>query len=201
MRINEILSESRSAPLYKGATLDQAEQILASNAMLGTGWLGNEPIKSPDGRPAKKDETWAWRRRGLERYMDRSPDIPLYPWSTDDEVEQFHKVMEPYRKQRAKKFPNKRYPSMRGAVSLTRDKNIARGWAFGRGVIFVLNQELLWRDLGKRIHPYHDWGSDEAEESVFGGIPNIKKYITRIELVGSGFDPEKYPNLAQYIQQ
>jgi len=36
---------------------------------------------------------------------------------------------------------------------------------------------------------------------VFGGIPNIKKYITRIELVGSGFDPEKYPNLAQYIQQ
>lgn len=93
-------------------------------------------------------------------------------------------------------------------VSLTRDINVAKRFANDRktmgvdsaGVVFVLDQEQLKRDFGKRLRPYDDtstvWyrqqagisGNDslrptdrtEIEEVIYGDIPNANKYIKRI---------------------
>jgi hypothetical protein len=202
-RMEETLNESKSADLYKGAAFDKAESILASNMMGGAGGIGNRPQPELSNNP---QDTWAWRRRGAERYLRPSTNINLDLDSSEEEYAQWKKD----RQRAEKRFPEKRYPSGDASVSLTRDKRIAHNFiGTDGGVIFTLNQELLARDLGKRLHPYSDihgtsmqrHRGNESEESVYGGIPNIKKYIKHIEVVGNGFDPAKYPNLSQYVQQ
>jgi hypothetical protein len=197
MKANEIIAEARTADLYKGESFDSAEKILASNKMIGSGWLGNLP--DPD---SVSSDTWALRRRGAERYQQPASKIDLNPDTSEQDYEQWKRDVEKSKK----RFPEKRFPSPYGSVSLTRDKNIAYNFLVNHsGVIFVLDQALLYRDLGKRIHPFQDIAAGltrqrgpEAEESVHGGIPDVKKYIKRIEFVGSEFDPEKYPNLAKW---
>lgn len=93
-------------------------------------------------------------------------------------------------------------------VSLTRNLNIARKFAkdkqYVRGdhaaVIFVIDQDRLKQDLGKRVRPYDDTSTDwfrkqaditstrslrptyraELEEVVYGDIDNASRYIKHI---------------------
>jgi len=83
-------------------------------------------------------------------------------------------------------------------VSLSRDVQVAINFARASAsdnnslpVVFILDQALLSRDLGKRMRPYDDidsmdkvskrsQGTSEREEAVFGSIQNINKYIKRI---------------------
>lgn len=99
-----------------------------------------------------------------------------------------------------------KFKSFTKTVSLTRNHTVAT--AFSRAsasdgrtlpVIFVLDYALLHRDLGNRIQPYDDLdsldkmynggqsklssrgkGNNEYEEAVFGGIPNVDKYTSKI---------------------
>ena len=74
------------------------------------------------------------------------------------------------------------------ASSLTRNFNVAKGYVQNHdsGAIIVLDQELLARDLGKRLRPVDIHGFDDYnrrskdEELVYGGIRNVKKYIKNI---------------------
>jgi hypothetical protein len=106
------------------------------------------------------------------------------------------------------------------SVSLTRSFDVARKFAWDKmynwrditGVIFVLDQDLLKRDFGKRLRPYDDtdtewfaqqlrrydnekgpasWRSlnkNEIEEIVYGDIPNASKYIKQIVVFPPGGD-------------
>ncbi len=97
-------------------------------------------------------------------------------------------------------------------VSLTRSYQVATSFAWDKmykwddatGVVFVLDQDLLKRDFGKRLRPYDDtdteWfaqnlqrydnvkgpvsyrslNKNEIEEVIHGDIPNASKYIKRI---------------------
>lgn len=85
-------------------------------------------------------------------------------------------------------------------VSFSRSLSSARSFASGAasklgmsGVIFVIDQGLLSRDVGKRLMPYNDIHSGHAlkpgegrnvtteyEEAVVGDINNINKYIKKI---------------------
>ena len=59
-----------------------------------------------------------------------------------------------------------------------------------RGVIFVIDQGLLYRDIGRRIASYDDLYYDDSyrgitktsefEEAVFGPVKNANKYIKEI---------------------
>lgn len=104
-------------------------------------------------------------------------------------------------------------------VSLSRSMSAARSFASGSsrktgimGVIFVINQELLARDIGKRMTPYNDlYSSDpihgnkrntstEYEEAVMGDINHINKYIKRIIVLVDParkdlVDPQQFPRL------
>jgi len=98
-------------------------------------------------------------------------------------------------------------------VSFTRDPAITAKFMHGDfgtdvGVVFVIDQGLLSRDLGKRLQPYSDvdtevyraqaerWGNEpkadtssrsrgttESEEVVFGNLTNANKYIKKIILI------------------
>jgi len=222
MRATEFIVENSRADLYKGATLDNAEQILATNQMRGSRLIGNKPL--PKDNPARNaQDTWAWNRRGAERYHQVSndptdaeyQDLINRAFDLSPEEEQRLDDLTAQRSQRdqqIKQSPNyKKTGHISGVVSLTRDKTVTHKFlgADGHGVIFVLDQDLLRQDYGRRIHPFsdiHGGGpldrnrSSEAEESVYGGIQNIKKYIKRIEFVGD-FDPAQYPELAKYYRK
>lgn len=108
------------------------------------------------------------------------------------------------------------------SVSLTRSFQVASkfardsayNWADVTGVVFVLDQDLLKRDFGKRLRPYDDtdtewfaqqlrrydnekgtasWRSlnkNEIEEVIYGDIPNAGKYIKQIVVFPPGGDRE-----------
>lgn len=92
-------------------------------------------------------------------------------------------------------------------VSLTRNRGVAQRFAWDAssrrndvGVILIINQDQLRRDLGRRVRPYDDTSSNwyrsraeiyhkqslrptdrsESEEVVYGDIPNANKYIKNI---------------------
>lgn len=100
-------------------------------------------------------------------------------------------------------------------VSLTRDlytaNKFARDAASRRGitgVIFVIDQDKLKRDLGRKVRPYDDTSTDwyrqqarvdhkkslrptfraEFEEVVYGNIPNANRYIKNIIILPPGDD-------------
>lgn len=105
-------------------------------------------------------------------------------------------------------------------VSLTRDINVAKRFANDRqyiradatGVIFVMDQEKLKQDLGRRVRPYDDTSSDlyrqraqitgnkslrpthrtETEEVIYGDIPNVNKYIKQIIVLPPSGDHTDY---------
>jgi len=221
MRAIEFIVEQSRADLYKGATFDNAESILSSNQMRGTRLVGNKPLPKDDPSRDAQD-SWAWNRRGAEKYHQPSKnpndaeyqDLINRAFDLSPEEEKRLDDLTTKRDQREKQIaqsPNyKKTGHISGVVSLTRDKNVTHKFlgADSSGVIFVLDQDLLQRDYGKRIHPFSDihgggplqrHKNSEAEESVYGGIQNIKKYIKHIEFVGQ-FDPKQYPQLAKYYK-
>jgi hypothetical protein len=150
MRAHEILNESKSADIYHGTRLPQAEQIIASNT-----FIARTPIHS-DVLPKEV--------KGNTKTVSFTRDPKqLYKFTTGD----FHSEV---------------------------------------GVVLVIDQGLLSRDMGKRLQPYNDmetqWYKDqsarydrystpkttsarsrnatEVEELVFGNIPNANKYIKKI---------------------
>ena len=106
-----------------------------------------------------------------------------------------------------KDIPNQ-YKGMTKTVSLARSSTVATSFARAASadddsypVVLVLDQDKLYRNLGKRMRPYDDLpsmfgdkhsprakGSSEAEEAVFGTINNINAYIKQIVV----HFPEKY---------
>ena len=76
-------------------------------------------------------------------------------------------------------------------------------------MVFILDQGIMARDLGKRMSPYNDLNSisntsrsvaTEYEEMVLGDIKNINKYIKQIIVfVNPNYkdivDTEMYPSL------
>jgi hypothetical protein len=221
MRAIEFIVEQSRADLYKGATFDNAESILATNQIRGSRMIGNKPLPKDDPSRGPED-SWAWNRRGSEKYhqLIKNPDdIELSnllndPFNLSPEEEQrldYLMAKKDQRRTQIQQSPNyKKTGHISGVVSLTRDKNITHNFldAYGNGVIFVLDQDLLRQDYGRRIHPYSDIHGggplqrnrgSESEESVYGGIQNVKKYIKRIEFVGD-FDPTAYPHLAKYYK-
>lgn len=105
-------------------------------------------------------------------------------------------------------------------VSLTRDIFVAARFANDKayvnadvtGVVFVIDQDRLKRDLGKRVRPYDDTSTDwyrqqagitgnaslrttrrnELEETVYGDIPNANRYIKHIIVYQPFNDSEGY---------
>lgn len=115
-------------------------------------------------------------------------------------------------------------PHMRGSksntrsISFSRSLSAARGFVSGSprrtgitGVVFVIDQQLLSRDIGKRLNPYNDilsYSDDnisrsaytEYEETVLGDIPNFNKYITQIIVYvhpqyADLVDPQSFPKV------
>ena len=106
-------------------------------------------------------------------------------------------------------------------VSLSRSPtvatNFARSSAVNAGlgsdsipVVLVIDEALLYRDIGRRMQPYDDMdslsavgdnprsrGTSEAEEVVFGSIANINKYIKKI-IVNLPSTPAAIAELKKY---
>lgn len=112
---------------------------------------------------------------------------------------------------------------MRGAnmgdksISFSRSLSAARSFASSAprrtgisGVVFVIDQALLSRDIGRRLNPYNDLtasgdtsrgvGSTEYEETVVGDVRNFNKYVSKIIVFvhpqyKDMVDPEMFPTL------
>lgn len=112
---------------------------------------------------------------------------------------------------------------MRGAnagdksISFSRSLSAARSFASSAprrtgisGVVFVIDQALLSRDIGRRLNPYNDLtasgdtsrgvGSTEYEETVVGDVRNFSKYVSKIVVFvhpqyKDMVDPEMFPTL------
>jgi len=106
-------------------------------------------------------------------------------------------------------------------VSFSRSLSAARAFASASfpkivglsGVVFVIDQDLLARDVGKRLMPYNDIRSghglrpkegrnvtSEYEEAVVGDINNVNKYIKKILVFvdpnkKESINTEKFPHL------
>jgi hypothetical protein len=146
---------------------------------------------------------------------------PLYHGTTADSAEKI--LATNNLTARAEIEPNAlRY--MRGArtgdksVSFSRSISAARAFASGAprrtgisGVVFVIDQALLSRDIGRRLNPYNDLtassstasrgaGSTEYEETVVGDVRNFNKYVSKIIVFvhpqyKDMLDPEMFPTL------
>lgn len=138
MKINEILTESRSAELYHGTSFKKAEDILLSNVIHAT------------------------------RPIDMGKSITL-KGQTDTDWQYI--------------------------VSLSRSLGVAARFAeiksnaddnYVHGVVFVLDQEKLYRDHGKRLQPYNDLKyksrlhTSESEEAFVGNLEKVSTYIKKI---------------------
>jgi hypothetical protein len=116
------------------------------------------------------------------------------------------------------------YKQYTKTVSLTRNVQVAINFARANGasnetlpVVFVLDQDKLYRAVGKRMRPYDDLdsmeiqqrdpntpssrsrGHNEREEVVFGDIPNISNYIKRIIVHVPSKVDSSIPDDEQYI--
>ena len=96
-----------------------------------------------------------------------------------------------------------------GAASLSRDIRISA--TFGQDVIFVIDQNLLSRDVGKRLAPVADLDynsgkgpnqATEYEEILWGGADNFSKYVKKIYILTHSenpedfkFEPDRYPRV------
>lgn len=159
MKVDTVLRlvESKSAPLYHGTTVENAETILAANRLVANSEINQDALPYI---------------RGV-----RAGDL---------------------------------------SVSFSRSLSAARAFASGvprktgiSGVVFVINQELLSQDIGKRLNPYNDLTSNkgakrlpnvtEYEETVVGDVTNFTKYITKIIVFAHPLyyanvaDPEMFP--------
>jgi hypothetical protein len=87
----------------------------------------------------------------------------------------------------------KKHSGTAKTVSFSRNFAIAQGFTASvgdnrvQGVIFVIDQDSLYRDLGRRIVPYNDLAvfsattkKTENEEAVFGNIEDADQYIKEI---------------------
>ena len=105
----------------------------------------------------------------------------------------------------------------RRTVSLTRDSGMATNFARSKAggeeginsipVIIILDQDKLYRALGRRMRPYNDLESldgvasrgqvgSESEEVVFGNITNINSYIKKIVVhMPTNYLKERYKDL------
>ena len=105
----------------------------------------------------------------------------------------------------------------RRTVSLTRDSSMATNFARSKAggeeginsipVIIILDQDKLYRALGRRMRPYNDLESldgvasrgqvgSESEEVVFGNITNINSYIKKIVVhMPTNYLKERYKDL------
>lgn len=221
MKIFEIITEQARAPLYHGASVETAEQILQTDTLKGgsqAGWWGDKPGWMPD------KGTWhhgGSPRRGHDKFsFDKKPvlkpeDQEFVDWfndmlKADDNFDWLDSLSTGEYNELSKKWKALTAPipgkEAKGVSSLSRDKRLSQG--FG-SVVFVLDQDLLRRDIGKRIHPYaqggfypyitRSFGSGESEESVWGNITNFKKYILKV-ISKEPVDPEKFPLVAQAIK-
>ena len=171
MRINEILTEAKSADLYHGSAISNAERILASNkliANLPAGQLGIDSFK----------------------YRTRDPSSNRYKQTATDLTCSFSR-------------------NISVAVEFACPKR-SKGLGRHPGVIFVIDQGILQRDMGKRMKPFdyfagfdelNQHSRSEAEETVFGDITNFSKYIKEIIILNAPATPEnikKYPHIFNF---
>jgi hypothetical protein len=219
MRAQEFITEQARAPLYHGTMVASAEKILQTN-LLRAGPLYKWWSKEPGWWPDKNDPLYKIRqaqpRRGNDKFayskrrVLNPEDQAFVDWMNqqlrgDDSelmdlpMDEIDATMKKYNTLTAP-IPGK---EAKGVLSLSRNVRASQG--FGP-VIFVLDQDLLRRDIGRRIHPYVDdthylgtGNRDESEESVWGDITNFKKYILKVISKGP-IDPEKFPLVAQAIK-
>lgn len=104
-------------------------------------------------------------------------------------------------------------------VSFSRSMSAAKSFSSGSprrfgitGVVFVLDQETMWRDLGKRITPYNDLYATsgdsrsrgtEYEEMVLGDILNVDRYIKEVFVFvhpnyRDAVNPDQFPVLLSH---
>jgi len=84
-------------------------------------------------------------------------------------------------------------PSMNGFVSFTRSKNRDFGIAQGTDAMMAFDGDKLSNNY--KITPYQDYEGfeqgeeeDEMEESVYGTIKNINKYLIKVTIYPEGID-------------
>jgi len=224
MRLFEILSSNHRADLYRGVQFDVAENALSRNVLRGGHRIYPYNPDDPDhDMPLRGQDRFLpfIKFPKIEDVLNLTPaekDIlsaDAGPMNSQERVDHAYKKREirlRYEKEIDRMYP-KRVKSVPG-TRFSRSAKIASN--FGP-IIFVIDQDKLVRDYGRRLSP--DWddkdnpgspyqrstGNSESEEVLMGEVKPLSKYLKDIILIRDDRFPKdlenrNFPNLIKWLK-